>query len=345
MDIINDIYSKLDITEEIIDVSADEDLTVYALFTKPLKMDKLPDLENFPFLNNKYIIKETSESIIKYFNSMINKELRIRSFNGVVYEDFQFYFCNYCKKKIDNITDYYYCFHCLQDMCKSCYNKSNDEINTCKEYGYIKNRCLNFMECNKCSESINNIDYYTRIYKNDRYDICIDCYDNNVDNSKKDVLVRKMKFVNKNIPFTESGFNSILYWIPIISDENYNHILINLNPDDENYKKIAFQSYDNHGRIGFSFFTDPKYTLEYVLDMLKDIINKLDSKLDTNTDISSDNDTDTGSDNDTDISSDNDTDTGSDKDTDTGSDNDTSYNSTYPIEILIEKLNLRIYFG
>jgi hypothetical protein len=295
-----DILKQIHIANEIINIDGEDDTPALAVFKMPESMDPLPEISD-AFIHKKWLIKETPESIIEYYNDIINREYRIRAFNGVVINAINdSYYCDYCKTKIKDIKDYYYCYHCSNDMCKLCYEEVDEEtaikngaknfakraetLNECRSHGCLKHRSL-YMNgpyvkvCDICELGI-NMDYYSRPDdETDTYDICIHCYNSDRENSKQEVEEHNMTLVKvdldiNKLPFMQSGFNSMMYWLPIVKDEDYNRILMNLNPDDENYRKIAFQSWDDHSRVGFGFVFDPQYTLEKVLTILKDIIDK-----------------------------------------------------------------------
>ena len=72
----------------------------------------------------------------------------------------------------------------------------------------------------------------------------------------------------------------MLYWFPIITDDEGCSILINLNINHKNYGKICLQSCDDHGRYGYFIITDETYDLDIILKKLKEICDK-DSYLNT----------------------------------------------------------------
>lgn len=122
----------------------------------------------------------------------------------------------------------------------------------------------------------------------DTFDICIDCYNLNRANCRQQVIDDNMQFVkhigtHKDYPFYESKFNSMLYWFPVVCDNKDNRILINLNPDDENYNKVCIQSINvnpPYTEFYYNYFVlmDLKYSLQIILQMLQDILthNTLD---------------------------------------------------------------------
>jgi hypothetical protein len=105
----------------------------------------------------------------------------------------------------------------------------------------------------------------------------MECYKNKED-ARNIVETRDMKLLSlenrENFLFNYTDFNSLSYWIPIISDKEGCHIFMNLNPDDKNYGKLCLQSCDDHGRFGYFIIYDESITLDVLLNKLKEITDK-----------------------------------------------------------------------
>ena len=289
-----DIINKLEITKELIVKTADDG---YIVLIKPTKVDELPVI-NPLLINNKYLTINTSESILKYFNDLINNsdDMRITVLNGIKLEfEYNSYYCDYCKTSIND--DWFYCYHCYNDMCKMCNEEKSEEIalkngsinyknrekklNECFVCNKIVSRNIYYLNsscnyyCDLCNNDIIDTHYYSTKNKNyNSYDICLPCVELNP-KAKEEVETKSMKLIDKNdknnINFNHTDFNSMLDWFPIVSDTGYCSILMNLNIHDKNYKKLCLQSCDNHGRMGYYIIQNEKYDLNEVLKRLKEI--------------------------------------------------------------------------
>lgn len=80
--------------------------------------------------------------------------------------------------------------------------------------------------------------------------------------------------------------NSLLFWIPILRNDNDNLVLIKLNPEDENYKKICLVSIDINYQIRYYILNEVKDNevkdieniIENIILKLKNIIIKYKKK-------------------------------------------------------------------
>jgi hypothetical protein len=240
--------------------------------------------------------------MLEYFKDLLDTGMRINVLNGIhLNDECSSYYCDYCKTNIKD--DWFYCSHCNNDMCKMCYEETSEEIamkNGAKNY---KNReealkqCrdLNKIEprniyniitpiygrtCDLCNiyfdASVNFYSIKTGEYGN-TYDICLDCYQKS-DDARNIVETKSMRLIDvldkSNYYFAHTGFGSMLYWFPIISDTEGCHVFINLNPNDINYGKICLQSCDDHRRLGYFIIKDDKYNLQKALERLKEICDK-----------------------------------------------------------------------
>lgn len=195
-------------------------------------------------------------------------------------------------------------------MCKLCYSELNEEIavkngsvnykkreqlNLCRGQNLLIPRDI-YMSikkfCNICKEG--NIKYDTCIYSKYikdyihsygiySYDICEECFSNKEDVKQILKTDSEFKLYKYKYIFDYSGFNSLLYWVPLLEDTNSNLVLINLNPEDENYKKICLVSKDDNGRYGYYIlnklegldsFENINTTIETILVELNNIIQE-----------------------------------------------------------------------
>ena len=187
-----------------------------------------------------------------------------------------------------------YCFHCHKDMCHLCHEEINEEIaikngavnykkrekqlNICRNNNLLYQRDLRYIQCDICKEKIveNNI-IYTKLIKNSTYDVCEKCYLNN-EEAKQIVISDNFKKTEYRKMFDYSNINSLLYWIPIIKDNNNNLVLINLNPEDENYKKICLVNIDITDRTGY-YIANKIFDEDYKTEDIQIIIEKIILKL------------------------------------------------------------------
>ena len=148
-------------------------------------------------------------------------------------------------------------------------------------YGNIKFDCYSFdrtnhkyLFCNICDKIINqNQEYYTCFNEmnDDSFDICIKCSLNDV--SCKYLIGTKNMTLEKIDNITEMG--SLLYWIPLVYDNDDGKILINLNPDCNNYRKLCLQCCDIYGFSGYFIINEPDITLNILLEKLKYITDNV----------------------------------------------------------------------
>lgn len=267
---------------------------------KPAKLDAPPIIDK-TYIDEKLLLICNEDYVTDYFNDIINNHMRLVNFNGIFLDRPLCYECDYCHTSIKD--NWYYCFHCYKDMCKMCYEEVNEEIaikngaknykdreknlNECRHFNQIVPRPIygipfigdNYCHvCNKLIESLSARYSVYDIHKEDSLDICMDCYQNR-ENAKNMVELKNMKYISadnrESFLFNYTDFNSLCYWIPIITDKiNQFNILMNLNPDDKNYGKLCFQAVDDHGRSGYFIMYDESITLESVLQKLKEITDK-----------------------------------------------------------------------
>lgn len=263
---------------------------------KPTTLDNLPNIDE-SFIHKKYLTICNPEYINTYFNHIINDNIRLQIFNGINMNECS-YRCDYCNTSIND--DWYYCFHCYKDMCKLCYQEVDEEtaikhgatnyktrenaLHECRTCNIIQPRPIYDIDnlgnksCDLCHTSIELLHpRYSIRETNNSLDICTECYTHKED-ARNMVETKEMKLFTKEnkkgFLFTYTDFNSLCYWIPIISDEHDCHVFMNLNPDDNHYGKVCLQSCDDHGRYGYFIIQDESITLDVLLTRLKEITDK-----------------------------------------------------------------------
>jgi hypothetical protein len=180
-------------------------------------------------------------------------------------------------------------------MCKRCYEEPCECAKKCKRDEcvalnkiqprniYTLNTPTNKRRCDLCNNAINETYLSENFYSvktedyEETFDICLDCYQKS-DDVRNMVETKCMRLIDvndkSNYYFSHTGFNSMLYWFPIVSDTQGCRVFMNLYPDDINYGKLCLQSCDDHGRFGYFIIQDETYNLQRVLERLKEICDK-----------------------------------------------------------------------
>jgi hypothetical protein len=219
-----------------------------------------------------------------YFSEILEDNLRIVEINGITTNLTLYKFgpyCDYCHNQCSN--DYYYCYSCFNDMCINCYNefvvtnnqnsitkKIDNNPKICKDHDIVarKKNTLNLFECDICEQLILDNERFHILVGNDTKDICISCEKNNIKDAKKYIDTHSLKLTNNKFDHDIYEFGSIMDWIPLIYDDDYNMILFNYNADSKFAKRFAMVSCDNHNRMGYFISNNDTN--------LSDILNDLD---------------------------------------------------------------------
>lgn len=295
-----EIINQLDVQNDII---VDEEAGMWIFVKKPVLLDSLPIIDSELF-KHKNLKNTTHELMLEYFNDILNLNnsgMRIKVIDGLhLDQSYKYYYCDYCNTHITD--DWFYCNHCNKDMCKMCYSETSEEsalkngalnykkrenqLNLCHSSKQIEPRNLynifrpdtDWRGCDLCEKQITaNNSYYSDKETENSYDMCLDCYESNPDakNIIKDKSMGLIDINSTNCCFTYTGFGSMLYWFPIITDLETNcQVLMNLNPNDDNYGKLCLQSCDCHARNGYYIIKNDTYNLQKVLQRLKEICDK-----------------------------------------------------------------------
>lgn len=225
-----DIINKLELTTNIILTEEN----AYIFVHKPLTLDKLPKIDK-TLVNNKYINIETEETILNYFNNLLDDYTRLYVINGLFlcnyYNDVK-YICDYCQAPIKD-NNWYYCYYLFKDMCNMCYEETSEEIalkngaknykkrenllNTSRMHNKLEQRSLAninniIYSCDLCKKTIKN-NYYSNENIYNSYDICMNCYETHND-AKKIIEEKNMKLIDINMKsyyFELTDFGSMLY--------------------------------------------------------------------------------------------------------------------------------------
>ncbi len=284
-----DIINKLEIPEELI--TNEENICLF--FIKPDVLENPPEIDP-SLIKSRYLKIDTPETMYNHFLDLLEPEIEVRIINGIPLDkDSVVYSCNYCHKDI--MDDWYYCHHCRGYMCSKCYkndefvlDSNKDNFDECKKNKMLELKsvkCITLsrycFRCDLCFLLINRNDMFyscncgNNVY--DTYDICLSCYEKSND-AKRMVDSKQMKLINQkdkqNHIFEYTGFGSMLYWFPIITDLSDLSVLINLNPNDVNFRKLCLKGVDNHGREGYYIVNNKEYDLSKIINRLNEICEK-----------------------------------------------------------------------
>lgn len=191
------------------------------------------------------------KDIISFYSDILNDEIRIEMLNGMPTSD-EYTCCDICGKCIQE--SYYYCFHCNKSYCIGCRDSSADN-----EHNF-QSRQKNILCCENCTYIIIPDNLYTVGSPGKEQYYCRKC-----SNGITGAIPEKYK-----CSADYSGFGSILDYLPVIVDSEYNFVMICVNKDNPGYSRICLGGGDDHGRFGFHA-TD--YTMN---DINKNIVTMMD---------------------------------------------------------------------
>lgn len=219
---------------------------------------------------------------VQYFDAVKNEGIRICIINGFpasIYALDSIY-CDYCGSSIEPSSghiEYYYCNTCKIDMCELCfmetdediaikngalnYNLRKDKLAQCRKHLLIKRNIPIPNDCDICSTTI-TADYYS----NNDVKVCVKCAQTPEGSGL--ISSNRLEVVKCEYAMDKLEFGSMLDWVPIVKDEEYDLILMNLNPDSLHYKQLCLCAADNHGRSGY-FTLSKDITLDDVLKRIK----------------------------------------------------------------------------
>lgn len=235
------------------------------------------------------VTKTDTEFRDEYFNSILNDDMRIKIINGIPTNfDYECLYCDYCGSSIGSLNKeneisngYWRCWCCQKDMCNLCHSEINETIaaqNGAQNYHLRKDKiqtCLGISNegnphkmqkrsnenfalrcCDLCNEEIDITDKFRwseDILNYNSKDICQKC--SNTPNGMHHILLWKMQEIDMNKTlnsiWNNCEFGSMMDWIPIYKDDEYNMILINCNPNSPYHNEICLVACDDHGRSGY----------------------------------------------------------------------------------------------
>ena len=266
----------------------DEDINVYAQI--PNKYNDIPKLDAVSGLDI-----FSPKDIETYFNDILIGDARIKVINGIRTDmDQDSMFCDYCNSQIleCNRELYYYCWNCYKDMCNLCFNEADatiakqngaihyeqrrDALAACRSHYLQKRKIIMNVHgcyCDICSARLNSGKLWSNVKYVGHYarsDVCEQC--SLSEDGKKLIADNKLEQLeggNSQLEWwSQTQFGSILDWIPLYKDQDYNGILINCNNNSNLCGRLCLMSTDDHGRNGY--YTMPiEWTLEKTLDTIK----------------------------------------------------------------------------
>lgn len=223
--------------------------------------------------------KYTKDDVYQYFNNL--SDGRFCLIEGVTMDYTGGYDCDYCKVTI--VGKRFYCRQCIKDMCKLCHSETSEEIAigngaknyknraealaTCRSHTLVeRNDVMPYRSCNVCQKYIGSNAHW---HNDNDYDLCMTCADGSA-------LIEQhgLTYIESESPFKESGFGSMLDWVPVLRDSEYNLVLYNINIDSEHHRRYCLSSVDDHGRRGYFVVYDVS-TIDEILAELNKIVIEL----------------------------------------------------------------------
>ena len=231
---------------------------------------------------------------------------RLTSIDGMGLEcdGYTIYYCDYCLNDCDK--QYYYCYDCKKDMCKSCFDSFDNLDNQdhepmqitehtvlqCKLHDlYVREPKCSYCRCQICKNVIVDETLYCIQYDNIQYDniqydnhnniysykeplnfddsvsLCIVCSETTM--GQEIITEKSLKQVNNNIVgYCDCiDFGSMCDWVQIYYDNMDNIILFNYNADAKLAGKYAIAGSSNKYESIFC------YSLNLTLD---EIVKKIE---------------------------------------------------------------------
>lgn len=228
----------------------------------------------------------STDDVSSYFTSVLDDSLRIYVVEDLHLCSFSYIHCDYCKFKISDRSEYFYCKICRKDMCHLCnqeliegkgtlgsknYHNRKDAINFCKQHELSNRNTYGVFTCDLCSKVI-----LENRYSNKELDVCLTCYE--TEEGKNTVQEHSLVLTNTVLPIDQTKFGSFLDWVPIYKDNELNFVLYNSNKNSDNFGKTALLAEDDHGRLGYYIMADNYQQLEALLLQLEKYYNKEDWK-------------------------------------------------------------------
>jgi len=232
----------------------------------------------------------------EHFKDIRTDCMRIHIINGMPTnpDDMDCMYCDYCTSSISD--DYRFCNECQKDMCHLCYGETSEEIaianssknwqdrkdalQACRDGHTLIIRKLNGDSsptyCYYRASPDCKVGHYItgEWYRSSEgyedgstKDVCIPC--SQTEEYKNNPFKEVKKMGPPDIPMNYARFGSMLDWVPVLKDKEYDIVLLNLNPKSPYHNQICLASCDDHGRMGF--YTLPHdHTLEKLLRTLSE---------------------------------------------------------------------------
>lgn len=296
-----DIYDNLPSND--IHILTSDDATYSAIFLyKPSRIGEFPTIDESD-VDSKWITIATKEYMNEYFQQFyLDEDAPTLSIGNGLHQDInEYYSCDICRKVLEpkmdeNIEDEimrseyslylphvrYWCFHCSKDMCYDCRDKHilehNDGMNRIITPARVIDSTL-CQVCDRCNDELDAMDYHYISEGKANVDVCMSCYEKEDFDGKTDLILYNPKEPKYHM-FYHTGLKSMLYWVPLVYDTGDNHVLMNLNPDDEYFGRLCLQcndgddSYVSSGRDWEVRMLGKHVTLQMVLKSLKKITEK-----------------------------------------------------------------------
>jgi hypothetical protein len=230
----------------------DEEDSFYVKFAIPESLGSLDEFELDKLSLPKCYRLMTEKDIKEYFDVLDEARFEIINYYNVNFGCYSE--CSYCYNCFTDGNSYY-CTKCNKDLCCKCYQKFIENGTVKSSRRDCKGTCLpdhkfiiktvEDFSCCKCGKKNKHV-LKTELWYRDRekkINICQSC--RNEEEKEKIEEVQRI--------YDQSGFGSMLDWVPVIQEELYvpNRVLLNLNKNSDLYGQTAFEVMDSHGREGF----------------------------------------------------------------------------------------------
>jgi hypothetical protein len=196
----------------------------------------------------------TFDDIITYFKEIRSGILRVVAINKLLLSDIgdsRHCDCGDCRSSGSILDEtYYYCRDCNQDMCLSCYDKTDQH----HSHILVKRHRPQLFYCDMCPNG--NIIVGLHKYHGDgNYDMCLKCAQ--MESGQLMIKEKQLCMMDLNLACNTCSFGSLLDWVPLLSDDEGNKILFNANPKSDYHQQYALCTRVRHGVLYYYSLVKP----------------------------------------------------------------------------------------
>lgn len=209
----------------------DEDCVLCTTINKTTELSQ-------PIKDVKGLVVCTEDFRTRFFEQLLTS--RVKIINGIPTSSEEFIgavSCDYCRHGCDG-EFYFRCKECLRDMCQLCKEETSEEIAIQNGAQSYAQRAEKLQLCQQ-QHTLRRIEFI-ELQKEDNgdgtypYDQCFKYWD-------------------------QLQYGSVLDWIPVYRDEEYNMVLVNRYEGSPYFNQVSMCSQDNHGRCGFFTLPNVEY--------------------------------------------------------------------------------------